>query len=187
MKGLVKFFVYGLITLLPISLTVFIVTQVLQWIDTLIEDVLNRPLPVPGLGILLALVGITLVGYLASNWVGQRLVNLIDRVVRRIPLIRLVHTLIKDTIESLLGERKSFQQVAIVRIPGTSMKLVGFVTAKEIRELGDVGKDHVAVYILQSMQWAGHTVLVPKEDVEIVDIPVEAALKFVVSAGISSK
>ena len=55
MKRLVKFFVYGLITMLPITLTVFLVTQVLQWIDTLIADVLNRPLPVPGLGILLAL------------------------------------------------------------------------------------------------------------------------------------
>ncbi len=72
--------------------------------------------------------------------------------------------------------------MAVVRIPDTNIKMLGFVTSEDLDYIGF--KDHVAVYVMQSMQWAGVTLLVPKEDVEILEgVRMEDVLKFIVSAG----
>ncbi|GAB7387478.1 DUF502 domain-containing protein [Bacillaceae bacterium] len=188
MNRLVRWFFVGIATLAPIGLTIYIVTLLLQTLEGLFGRFLaDSPFYFTGLGLFLALAVITLAGFLASSWVGRGLFQWIDRAFGRLPLVRTLYGVIKDTVHSFFGEKRAFSKVALVRIPGTDMKLLGFVTAEDVSPLGDFARDHVAVYILQSMQWAGHTLLVPKEQVEIVDANVEEVLKFIVSAGISGK
>jgi uncharacterized membrane protein len=188
LNRIVKDFLFGLVTLAPILLTAYIVTSLFFFTEGLLGQILeDSRYYFTGLGVLLTLSIIFFIGFMMRNWLGKTTFHIIDRLFQRVPLVRLVYSIIKDTFESLLGEKKSFSKVALVRVPGTEMKLIGFITSEDLTALGSWGKDHVAVYILQSMQWAGHTLLVPNTDVEIVDIPVEAAMKFVISAGVTSK
>ncbi|MCF6093393.1 DUF502 domain-containing protein [Microaerobacter geothermalis] len=188
MNRLAKWFLVGIATLAPVGLTVYIISLLFTTLDNLLGKYMrDLPFYFPGLGLILTLAGITLVGFLASGWLGKRLFQLIDQLFHRLPLIRTLYGVIKDTVNSFFGEKRSFSKVVLVRIPGTNSKLLGFLTAEEVSKLGDFASNHVAVYILQSMQWAGFTLLIPKEDVEIVDANVEEVMKFIVSAGISGK
>jgi uncharacterized membrane protein len=187
LNRIIKYFLLGLVTLAPILLTIYIVTNLFLLLEGLLGDTLEQrsEFYFTGLGAILSAAIVILIGFAMSSWLGKKIFNIIDRIFQKLPFVRLIYTVIKDTFESLLGEKRSFSKVALIRIPGTDMKIIGFVTAEDLSALGEIGEDHCAVYILQSMQWAGHTLLVPKDQVEIVDIPIETAMKFVVSAGIT--
>ncbi len=184
MKRIIKYFVNGLITLAPIFLTTFIIAKVFSFSDNLAGQFLRRyGIDIPGLGLLVALAIITVVGFLAASWFSNRIFRWIDRLFSEIPLVKIVYTIIKDTISSLTGEKRSFSKLAMIDL-GNDMKVLGFVTAEDLERFGL--SDHIAVYVQQSMQWAGNLVLVPREKVAILDIPVEEGMKFLVSAGIAS-
>ncbi len=175
----------GIIVLVPILLTVWIVTKVFSILDNLTGKLFDRVLNIPGMGIVLSLVIITIVGYLATTWLTKSLFTWADKFMSRIPGVKTLYNLIKDTLSSFVGEKRSFSKVAAVRIPGTEMKLLGFVTSEDCAHIGYPG--YSSVYVMQSMQWAGNTILVPIEDIEIVNVSAEEAMKFIVSAGIASK
>jgi uncharacterized membrane protein len=191
MKLIMKYFMVGLATLTPIFVTVYVVIWAFRFMDQLTGSVISSfggsPLTIPGIGIILSLVIIILIGMATSTWLGQILLRFVDSLFQRLPGIRLIYTVIKDTIQAFYGNKRSFSKVALVTIPGSEMKLIGFVTAEELSSLGEAGEGHVAVYILQSMQWAGFTLLVPKEDVQLIDAKMEDAMKFVISAGMTGK
>jgi len=87
-------------------------------------------------------------------------------------------------MNALLGRKSSFAKVVMIDLPGgNDIKILGFITKEDLEIFGL--KDHIAVYILQSMQWAGFTLLVPKSQVQELDVKPDEALKFIVSAGIS--
>ncbi len=189
-----KSFVNGILILAPVALTVWIVTKVFTILDSLTANLFNPEwagerfasfFDFPGVGIILSLLLITAIGYLARVWLTRPLFSLVDRLLGSIPGVKIVYNLIKDTLSSFVGEKRSFSKVAAIRIPGTNMKLLGFITAEDCSHIGYPG--YSSVYVMQSMQWAGNTVLVPREDVELVDVSAEEAMKFIVSAGIAGK
>lgn len=183
MKRILKYFFNGLITLLPIFLTIFIVAKVFSISDNLIGQFLQQAgVDIPGLGLLIALAAITIVGFLASSWFSKKIFQWIDRLFSEIPLVKTIYSIIKDTISSFSGEKRSFSKMAMIEL-GSDMKVLGFVTAEDLEQFGL--SDHIAVYVQQSMQWAGNLVLVPKDRVTLLDIPVEDGMKFLVSAGIA--
>jgi len=137
---------------------------------------------IPGVPLLASLLVVILVGYVVSWWLSARLLRYIDNIFTRVPVVKFIYTVIKETLTSLLGEKKSFSKVAVVKVPNTNMKMLGFITAEDLAYIGF--KDHMAVYVMQSMQWAGVTLLVPKEDIEILEgVKMEEVMKFIVSAG----
>ena len=187
MRILVKYFLQGILILLPIALTIYIVVAVFRLTDSILgRYFIALGINIPGLGLLTTLVIITLVGLLGSWFVSRRLLEYVDYLFGNVPLVRLVYNIIKDTIHSLVGNRSSFARVVMFSLPGDEeVKLLGFVTAEEDDLFGL--KDYVAVYILQSMQWAGFTLLVPKKNVQFLDVSADRALQFIISAGITGK
>ena len=183
MKRILKYFVNGLLTLIPIFLTVFIVAKTLSFSDNLIGQFLrDYGIDIPGLGLLSALLIITLVGFLATSWFSSKLFQWIDSLFSGTPLVKTLYSVIKDTIGSFIGEKRSFSKMAMVDL-GTGMKVLGFITSEELERFGLT--DYVAVYVQQSMQWAGNLVLVPKNKITVLDISVEEGMKFLVSAGVA--
>ena len=183
MKRILKYFVNGLLTLIPIFLTVFIVAKTLSFSDNLIGQFLrDYGIDIPGLGLLSALLIITLVGFLATSWFSSKLFQWIDSLFSGTPLVKTLYSVIKDTIGSFIGEKRSFSKMAMVDL-GTGMKVLGFITSEELERFGLT--DYVAVYVQQSMQWAGNLVLVPKDKITVLDISVEEGMKFLVSAGVA--
>ncbi|NPV91205.1 MAG: DUF502 domain-containing protein [Firmicutes bacterium] len=186
MKRLAKYFLQGVLVLLPITLTIYIVI----WVFNLTDNILGQyyfmflGVKIHGLGLLTTIALITLVGILSNWFVSRSLIDYIDRLFGSMPLVKLIYGIIKDTMNALVGSRSSFSKVVMVRLPGNEqIKLLGFVTAEEIEWLNN--KDLVAVYILQSMQWAGFTILVPKDSIEFLDVSADRALQFIVSAGMT--
>lgn len=189
MKFFLKNFINGLLTIVPIILVLYVVLRIFTFLDSLLGDVLKPYLQedyIPGIGILLTVALITLLGWLSTQFLTGKLINLIDRLLERIPLVKTLYSVIKDTFQSFLGEKKSFSKVALVKLPQTSMKVIGFVTSEEVETFADPLKDHLAVYIPQTFQVAGFTFLIPKEDVEFLDVKPEDAMKFVLSGGVTS-
>lgn len=179
-RVLIKYFINGLLVLIPFILTIWIVKWVLSAWDQTAGAIFT--FDIPGLPLVMSIIVIIVVGYTASWWISVKVVNYIDRIFNKVPVVQFIYRLIKDTLTNLLGEKKAFRKVAVVKIPDTNIKMLGFVTSEDLDYIGF--KDHVAVYVMQSMQWAGVTFLVPKEDIEILEgVKIEDVMKFVVSAG----
>jgi len=180
MKVLLKYFLNGVLFLTPIMLTIVIVSKILSAWDKTAGRIF--PVEIPGLPLLISIVVIIIIGFVVSWWFSVKLVNYIDLLIKKVPVIQFIYSVIKDTLTSLLGEKKAFSKVAVIKVPQTNMKMLGFVTSEDLSYIGF--KDHIAVYVMQSMQWAGVTLLVPKEDVEILEgVKMEDVMKFIVSAG----
>src|SRR4030042_4008345 len=179
-RVLVKYFINGLLVLIPFMLTIWIVKWVLSAWDTTAGAIFN--FDIPGLPLVMSIIVIIVVGYMASWWISAKVVSYIDGIFNKVPVVQFIYRVIKDTLTNFLGEKKAFRRVAVVKIPDTNIKMLGFVTSEDLDYIGF--KNHVAVYVMQSMQWAGITLLVPKEDVEILEgVKMEDVMRFIVSGG----
>jgi uncharacterized membrane protein len=185
MKKFVTFFFKGILILVPIVLTIYIVVIVFQLTDSILgRYFVALGINIPGLGLLTTIVLIILVGFLGTQVASGRIFNYIDGLFGKLPLIKIIYNTIKDIMNALLGRKSSFAKVVMIDLPGgNDIKILGFITKEDLEIFGL--KDHIAVYILQSMQWAGFTLLVPRSQVQELDVKPDEALKFIVSAGIS--
>jgi len=182
MKKLTEYFVRGLIIFVPITLTVFLLVWAFTSIDAIFRNLL--PKNIPGLGLLLTAALITVIGFIASNFLGRKFFRFVEKIFRGLPLVKLLYSAVKDIIEAFAGEKKSFDKPVIAAVaPGAAAKVVGFVTRDNLENLGL--SDYVAVYLPQSYNFAGNVLLFPKEAVKPLDIDSSQAMAFVVSGGVS--
>jgi uncharacterized membrane protein len=189
MKIILRNFINGVLTIVPIILVIYVVYKTFMFLDGILGNVLKPYFQddyIPGIGLLATVVLITLLGWLSTKFVTGTIFRLIDRFLETIPIVKTIYSVIKDTINSFLGEKKSFSKVALITIPGTGMKSIGFIMSEDLASFHDPLKDYVAVYVQQTFQVAGFTFLVPKEEVEIIDVKPEDAMKFILSGGMTS-
>jgi len=182
MKKLIDYFIKGLLIFIPIALTVFLLFWVFNSVDSIFRNLLPRK--IPGLGLLLTVVLITVIGFIASNFLGRKFFELIEKIFRGLPLVKLLYSAVKDMIEAFAGEKKSFDKPVLATIaPGSKTKVVGFITRESLENFGLA--DYVSVYIPQSYNFAGNVLLFPKEAIEPLDIESSQAMAFIVSGGVS--
>ncbi|MFO7177652.1 MAG: DUF502 domain-containing protein [Pseudomonadota bacterium] len=178
LRRIPRYFLRGALVTAPLALTFYIV----YWLLALFDQLL--PVGIPGLGILATLALITFVGFLTSNVVGRSVLETTEGILKRVPLVKLVYTSIKDLVGAFVGDRRSFDRPVAVRLaPGSPIKLLGFVTRQNLAQLGEL--DHVAVYLPQSYNFAGNLVLVPRSLVEPLDVSSAELMTFIVSGGVS--
>ena len=177
-KRLVGYFVRGCLVLAPLGLTIYILFTILSTIDRWLH------ISIPGVGLLLTLVLVTLVGALTSNVVGRSVFDATDRALKRLPLVKLIYTSIKDLINAFMGDKKSFNRpVAVTLSPGSGLKALGFITRDGLHAL-DMPL-HVAVYFPQSYNFAGYLAVVPREQVEALEVNSAELMTFIISGGVS--
>ncbi len=189
MKSIVKNFINGILTIVPIILVIYVIYKTFLFLDGLLGNTLKPYLQedyIPGIGLLSTLILITILGWLSTKYISGKIIRLIDILLDKIPVVKTIYSVIKDTVQSFLGEKKSFSKVALVVVPGTEMRSLGFITSDQLEDFYSPLKDHVAVYIPQTFQVAGFTFLIPKEQVEIIDVKPEEAMKFILSGGMTS-
>ncbi|HKO46836.1 MAG TPA: DUF502 domain-containing protein [Polyangiaceae bacterium] len=180
LKRLVGYFVRGCLVLAPLGLTVYILFTILHAIDQLL------PIGIPGVGLLLTLALVTVVGMLTSNVIGRGVVEATDRALQRLPLVKLIYTSIKDLINAFVGDKKSFNRpvaVTLNHMNGGGLKTLGFITREGLAAL-DMPM-HVAVYFPQSYNFAGYLALVPREQVEALNVNSAELMTFIISGGVS--
>lgn len=175
---LARSFLNGLILLGPVALTAWIC-----WLAFVTVDGWLR-LPVPGVGFLLVVALVTLFGFLASSVIAQGVLGLVESTLNRLPFVRLLYTAIKDVLGAFVGEQRRFDQpVLVALVPGGTARAIGFVTQESLAGLGLDG--HVAVYLPQSYNFAGQTLVVPREQVTPLEARSADVMAFVVSGGVS--
>lgn len=174
---LVRYFARGCLVLVPLAVTGWLIFITLRTID----DIL--PIGIPGVGLVITLAFVTLVGLFTSNVVGKTLFQAADRLISSMPLVKLLYTSLKDLIRAFVGDHKSFDRPAAVLVGQTGARMLGFVTRDGLHALGM--PDFVAVYFPQSYNFAGQLAVVPRENVELLDVPSSEVMTFIVSGGIS--
>jgi uncharacterized membrane protein len=177
-RSITRYFVRGALIIVPFALTIYALYFVFVTVDRLL------PFDFPGLGILVTMVAVTLVGFLSSNVIGGTFVDLGEQMLKKVPLVALIYSSIKDLIDAFVGEKRRFDQpVSVALSSDGSLRALGFVTRRNLTALGLHG--HVAVYFPQSYNFAGNLVLVPASAVTPVDVPSAELMTFVVSGGVS--
>lgn len=186
MQQIGKAFLLGLATVVPVALTLYLVYVLGIGAERLMGGLLKLMLPVeyywPGLGVLLAMVAITVVGLLVRlPWLGL-LVRLSDTAMSRIPFVKTVYSTIRDFTELVTNKRagKEIGRPVSVRL-WDEVTLIGFVTNEHLDD------DRVLVYLPMSYQIGGYALALSKDRLEDLDMSIEETLKFVLTAGIQSK
>lgn len=176
MNWLIKNFLRGLVIVVPFAVTVYILYVTFVWVDRLI------PLKIPGAGFGILLVGIIVIGWLGSNFVGRKFVQLTESLFTRAPLVRLIYASLKDLLEAFVGDRKRFDQPVAVRL-SEGVRTLGFITQEDLGFLALEGS--VAVYLPFAYSMAGSLVIVPAANVERLQVDSASVMAMVVSGGIS--
>lgn len=178
MRRAATYFLRGAVITFPVILTIWVAWEAVAWIDGWLG------LDIPGVGLLIVLIGITLIGLLATNVVTKAAIDTFDAILARLPLVRLLYTAAKDLMHAFAGEKRRFNTAVRVRVdPDKELWILGFVTAQDVSKLGL--PDHVGVYIPQSYNFAGQLLLVPATQVEPVEIEGTEHMKFIVSGGVA--
>ncbi len=177
-KRLLYFFLRGLVILVPIALTVYIIIVTLSWIDSLI------PVNFPGLGLIIVTAIIIGIGYLASSFIAKPIFELMEEMIMRLPFVSLIYSSIKDLLDAFVGDKKKFSQPVLVEMePGSKLYKMGFLTQEDMSIIGHEGL--VAVYLPHSYNFSGNFYIVPVDRVTILNLPSADVMKFVVSGGVS--
>lgn len=175
-KRLIGYFLQGLLYTLPIVATVYVVIEAIIFVDGII------PVKFPGLGLLIILISFTILGYLGGKFITPKLINF-DKILDRMPLIKIVYTSIKDLLSAFVGKKKRFTEPVLVKMEGNVERL-GFVTQRDLSDLG-IPDTKIAVYIPFSYAITGNLIIVQKECVTPVTGNSSDIMKFVISGGVT--
>lgn len=178
MSRLLGYFLRGLAVVAPLAITGYVCWVIFRTIDSWIA------LPVPGAGFALTVAFVTAVGFLASSFVTRGALSLIDRVLARVPFVRILYNASKDLLDAFVGEKRRFDvPVAVRLLPGSEARMLGFVTQPALDGYGADGM--IGVYLPQSYNFAGSLVLVARDAVERLDVESADLMAFIVSGGVT--
>ena len=192
LRSISKTFLTGLITLLPVVLTLYLLYWFVLTAETAMGTMIRRVLPAdlywPGMGSIAGLVVVFLVGLLMHAYVVQRLFAWGEEVLYHLPLVKSVYRAIRDFFNYFSPDKaKEFEQVVAVSIGDTGMQVLGFVTQATTEHLpeGFRGEDSILVYLPLSYMIGGYAVLLPRSAVRPVDMSMEEAMRFTLTAGVT--
>ncbi len=197
-------FLTGLVVVLPVGLTIYVVWGVIGWIERWIlplipaayqpEALVERyfgpeaNFPVRGVGVLVFLVVTAIVGWLARGLIGRSVMRKTEDMVDRVPLVRSVYSGVKQITETFFTKKeKSFDRTCLVEFPRQGYWAVGMVATKPKGEIAAKlpnGEDMVAVFIGLTPLTSGFLVFVPEREVIVLDLKADEAVKLIVSAGL---
>jgi uncharacterized membrane protein len=177
MRTLTRSFAQGLLVLAPVAITIwvvwFTVTTLDRWLDT----------RVPGLGIIIAAAGITLIGYLTGNVVGNQLISWLEAGLQRVPLIRILYNSLRDLFGAFVGQKRKFDKPVAVEINKHGLKVLGFLTNDRFDDPQLAG--HVSVYLPESYNIAGNLIVVPRDRLHPLDADGAEFMAFIMSGGVT--
>lgn len=186
-----RIFLTGIITVLPIVLTIYLLYWLAVSSENVMSSVLHMVFPdlvyFPGLGVMAGLVVVFLIGLMMKAFIVRQLFVFSEEILYRLPLIKTVYRAIRDLFDFFSPRKDGLGQVVTVSING--MEMIGFITQEDTSKLSISFKnsDSVLVYIPMSYMIGGFTLLIPRKDVYRSTMSMEEAMRFVLTAGITAK
>ena len=187
-----NYFIAGVVVLIPIGvtfyLTIFLVTISSKILPKEINPNHYLPYNIPGLEIIISIILITLIGWLSLSFIGRRLLNLFNNILKKIPILRTIYSAIGQMTETFTKTNKDKKNVVLVEYPRRGSWAVGFATKENTGEItSKVKKDLINVFVPTTPNpTSGFLLMFPKDEVIYLDLTFEQASKFIVSAGTSN-
>ena len=189
-------FLTGLVVLIPIVLTVYLVWSVISFIDKVVIPIIPpryNPLElfeiyIPGIGVILFLITTTLIGSVASGFLGRQAIYLGEKILSRTPVISTIYSSIKQIIQAVFrSDGANFKQPCLVEYPRKDVWAVAFISTEtfgEIKEKINLGSLVTVFLPTTPNPTSGFMLFVPKNDIVLLDMSVEDAAKLIISAGL---
>lgn len=189
-KALLNYFVKGLLIVMPIALSIFIVIWAVSTVDSWlnINNILGvdpntgESRNIPGLGLVLVLAIIIMAGIFVTYFVTEPMYSWFRRWLNKLPLFNFIYTSIKDLTEAFVGDEKKFNHPVLVEAEG-DMKRIGFLTQNDLSKLDMM--DEAIVYFPFSYSFAGQIYIVKKDKIKPLNMSAADAMKLVVSGGVT--
>jgi uncharacterized membrane protein len=192
-----NWFLTGVIVAGPLAITVYIV----WWFIDIIDNAVKRIVPVefwpdaylpfrlPGFGVVVAFVGLTLLGFLAANLLGRSLIRLGEAILARMPIVRSIYTSVKQIFETVLSQSgTTFRRVGLIEFPGKGMWTLVFIAAPPAETIGEHlpdGEEHVSVFLpCTPNPTTGFYIFIPASAVIEVPLSPDTAAKVIMSCGV---
>ena len=181
-----NYFLSGILVVVPIVITIFVLRAIFTFLDELLLPYLMPQLGywIPGIGIVITIVGIYLVGILVTNFIGRKFVSLGEKIVLNIPVAKSIYGSVKQIMETFsFKSEESGKKVVMVEYPKENVWSIGLING-EITHPGNKEKLYNILIIAAINPTSGFFILVPQSNVVHLNISVEEAMKWIVSGGI---
>ncbi len=186
-----NYFFTGAVVLIPIGVTVYLSLFLIKISTKILPKELNPNyylnIEIPGIEIIISFIFITLIGWLSLSFIGKKLIELINKILTRIPILRTIYSAIVQMTESFTKSDNKNKSVVLLEYPRKGIWVIGFAT-KENKGLisKKIGEELINVFVPTTPNpTSGFLLMVPKKDLIYLDISFEQASKFIVSAGTS--
>ena len=186
-----NYFFAGAVVLIPIGITLYLSLFIIKISTKLLPKELNPnnylPFEIPGVEIIIAIFIITFIGWLSLSFLGKKIFELINRILKKIPILRTIYSAINQMTESLTKSDNKQKSVVLLEYPKKDVWAVGFATKENKGIINDkIGNELVNVFVPTTPNpTSGFLLMVPKKNLIFLDISFEQASKFIVSAGTS--
>jgi len=187
-----NYFIAGVVVLIPIGITVYLTLFLVSISSKILPKEINPnsylPYDIPGLEILISILLITLIGWLSLSFLGRKMLNLLNIVLKKIPILRTIYSAIGQMTETFTKTDKDKKNVVLVEYPRKGSWAVGFATKENKGEISKkTNKNLVNVFVPTTPNpTSGFLLMFPKDEVIYLDLTFEEASKFIVSAGTSN-
>lgn len=194
MQSFNKIFFRGLLTLLPIAITIYVVYSAVVILDDLLGSMIRMLFPnsiyIPGFGFILILILIFIFGLLLNNFVMHRIFQAIEQKISDVPFIKTIYSPLKDLMNLFSKRDNQMGSVVLVKMGDTGARAMGLITRESFVDLSlntNSTEDKVAVYFPLSYGMGGFTFLVPKANLEKIDLPVEKAMSLAITGWVKAE
>lgn len=183
-----QYFMQGVLLLAPVFITGWFIYSVFQWLDNLIPLKFNvqgnQTIYLPGLGVVIILIVITLAGYISSFFLVSKVLSFFEHLLEKTPGVKIIYGFVKDFSEAFGGKKRKFTKPVLVSIYQPDVYQIGFITNEDLKEFDLM--EHVSVYIPNSYAVAGNLFLVKKDRIKALNnVSATDAMKFGISGGVA--
>ena len=188
-----NYFITGIVVLVPIGITLYLTKFFIQISSKIIPNEINPnsylPFAIPGIEILLSIILITIIGGLSLSFIGKKVLQIFNDILKRIPILRTIYSAIGQMAETLAPNKTSRKSVVLIEYPRKGSWAVGFATKDNKGEISKkTNKELINVFVPTTPNpTSGFLLMFPKDEVVYLDMTFEEASKFIVSAGTSGK
>ena len=179
MKKFINYFLQGLLYIVPISVTLYVV----YWVFTKIDGIL--PFQFPGLGLIVIIALITFIGFAGSAIITSPINSFFQRLLKKAPLLQTIYSSMKDLMRTFVGKKKGFNQAVLIKLyENSTIERIGFITNEDLSSLG-IKEGRILVYLPHSYAFSGQLFVVEKSYITPIDSPSSEIMKLIVSGGVT--
>ena len=192
LRTLRNYFITGAIVLIPIGITIYLSIFLIKFSSRILPSKINPnnylPFDIPGIEILITIIFITIVGGISLSFIGKKILEIFNNILKRIPILRTIYSAVGQLTESFAQTKGTKKSVVLIEYPRKGLWAVGFATKDNKGEISKKTNEQlVNVFVPTTPNpTSGFLLMVPKKDIVYLDMSFEEASKFIVSAGTSN-